>query len=70
MVRNIAGSLLRIGADERPVTWMAELLSARDRDRAAPTAPAEGLYFVGARYPAQYGLPDGAAAFPRGWDLS
>jgi tRNA pseudouridine38-40 synthase len=70
MVRNIAGSLLQIGAGERPVEWMSELLALHNRDLAAPTAPAEGLYFVGARYPAQYGLPEEPAAFPRGWDLS
>jgi tRNA pseudouridine38-40 synthase len=70
MVRNIAGSLIRIGQGEQAVEWMAELLVGRDRDRAAPTAPPEGLYFVGARYPESYGLPDQVADFPRGWNLS
>jgi tRNA pseudouridine38-40 synthase len=70
MVRNIAGSLLRVGSGEAPVAWLGEVLAARDRDQAAPTAPPEGLYFVGARYPDAYGLPQTASAFPRGWDLS
>lgn len=70
MVRNIAGSLLQVGLGERDGAWIGELLAARDRSRAAPTAAPEGLYFVGARYPAQFGLPAEAAPFPRGRDLS
>ena len=70
MVRNIAGSLLRIGTGEAPAPWLGELLEARDRAQAAPTAPPEGLYFIAARYPDQYGLPEAVPAFPRGWDLS
>ncbi|MGK2924120.1 MAG: tRNA pseudouridine(38-40) synthase TruA [Lysobacterales bacterium] len=74
MVRNIAGSLLRVGLGEAEVGWIGELLAQRDRSKAAPTAAPEGLYFVSARYPEQYGLPvalpEGPPAFPRGWDLS
>jgi tRNA pseudouridine38-40 synthase len=57
MVRNIVGSLLLIGRGERPIAWMAELLSGRNRLVAGPTAPASGLTFVGPRYPAHWGLP-------------
>lgn len=57
MVRNIVGSLMVIGRGEKPVTWMAELLAAKDRTRAGPTAPAEGLVFLGAKYPAEWALP-------------
>ncbi|HEX4872281.1 MAG TPA: tRNA pseudouridine(38-40) synthase TruA [Nevskiaceae bacterium] len=57
MVRNLVGSLLEIGRGERPVSWMAELLAQRDRTQAGETAPAEGLYFLGADYPAAFGLP-------------
>jgi tRNA pseudouridine38-40 synthase len=70
MVRNIAGCLIRVGADEEEVSWVAKVLESRDRNVAAPTAPPEGLYFLGARYPASYGLPEESAAFPRGWNLS
>lgn len=70
MVRNLAGSLMAIGTGERPVEWLAELLEARDRTRAAPTAPPEGLYFVGARYPARHDLPTAEVAFPPGRDRS
>jgi tRNA pseudouridine38-40 synthase len=70
MVRNIAGSLLRVGLGEAGVAWMGELLAQRDRNNAAPTAAPEGLYFVSARYPERYALPAHAPAFPRGRDLS
>lgn len=58
MVRNIVGSLLLVGTGERAPAWIAELLEARDRTLAGPTAPAEGLCFVGPLYPAACGLPD------------
>jgi len=70
MVRNIAGTLLRVGQGEAAVDWPAQLLAQRDRSKAAPTAGPEGLYFVRARYPERYGLPSAAPAFPRGRDLS
>jgi len=57
MVRNIAGSLLLVGAGERPEEWLDEVLEARDRTRAGPTAPPQGLYFAGVEYPAEFGLP-------------
>lgn len=57
MVRNIVGSLLLIGRQERPVAWMAELLAGADRHVAGPTAPASGLTFLGPRYPVHWGLP-------------
>ena len=43
MVRNLAGTLLEIGAARRPASWAAEVLAAHDRARAGPTAPAHGL---------------------------
>ena len=57
MVRNIVGSLLVIGAGEAPVEWMGELLAGRDRTVAGPTAPPNGLTFVGPLYPSQWNLP-------------
>ncbi|MGY1457821.1 tRNA pseudouridine(38-40) synthase TruA [Luteimonas sp. A534] len=58
MVRNIVGSLLAVGEGSRPVHWIAEVLAARDRTIAGPTAPAGGLVFLGPLYPADCGLPD------------
>ena len=57
MVRNIVGTLLPVGRGERPARWVAEVLAARDRRAAGPTAPAHGLCFLGPRYPAACGLP-------------
>ena len=57
MVRNIVGSLLVVGRGERPIGWIADLLAGRDRTVAGPTAPAQGLLFIGPRYPRQWGLP-------------
>ncbi|MBT8048685.1 MAG: tRNA pseudouridine(38-40) synthase TruA [Xanthomonadales bacterium] len=70
MVRNIAGCLIRVGCGEEKASWVKQVLDKKDRTEAAPTAPPEGLYFLGARYPESYGLPDHIAAFPRGWNLS
>lgn len=70
MVRNIAGSLMRVGSGEEEPAWVSEVLNKMDRTKAAPTAPPEGLYFLGARYPDPYNLPTGAPDFPRGRGLS
>jgi len=43
MVRNIVGTLLEIGKGKLDQTRIAEILEARDRSRAGPTARAEGL---------------------------
>ena len=51
MVRNIVGSLLWVGRGEKPVEWIAELLAAKDRKLAAPTAEPQGLYLTHVRYP-------------------
>lgn len=57
MVRNIVGSLLVVGRNEQPVSWIGELLQLRDRTQAGVTAPAEGLYLVSVEYPDEYALP-------------
>lgn len=58
MVRNIVGSLLLVGRGEQPGAWIAELLRGADRTVAGPTAAAQGLTFIGPRYPARFGLPE------------
>lgn len=50
MVRTIVGSLAEVGAHRRDPSWMAEVLAARDRLAAGPTAPAQGLCFMGVTY--------------------
>jgi tRNA pseudouridine38-40 synthase len=51
MVRNIVGTLLKVGKGERPVKWVKEVLESRDRKQAGVTAQPQGLYFVKAFYP-------------------
>jgi len=68
MVRNIAGSLIRIGVGDASPQWLGEVLEQRDRALAAPTATPQGLYFVGARYPGKYDLPTESPPFPRAWN--
>lgn len=50
MVRIIAGTLAEIGKGVIEPEQIPDILDARDRTRAGPTAPAEGLMLVGARY--------------------
>jgi tRNA pseudouridine38-40 synthase len=57
MVRNIVGSLILVGSGEKPVEWIAELLAGRDRTVAGPTAPPQGLVFLGPLYPDNWHLP-------------
>ena len=57
MVRNIIGALVYIGQGRQRPEWMAELLSQRDRTRAAPTFSPDGLYLTAVGYPGDYGLP-------------
>ncbi|MEA5444541.1 tRNA pseudouridine(38-40) synthase TruA [Gammaproteobacteria bacterium AB-CW1] len=51
MVRNIAGVLMAVGKGDAEESWPADVLVGRDRTRGGVTAPAEGLYFHGVRYP-------------------
>lgn len=57
MVRNIAGTLMEIGAGRQAPEWAQALLAARDRRQAAMTASPCGLYLVQVAYPAQFDLP-------------
>ena len=50
MVRNIAGTLVEVGRRERTPAAFAELLWARDRTRAGPTAPPHGLFLMEVKY--------------------
>lgn len=43
MVRIIAGTLMEVGRGRREPRWVEEVLQARDRTAAGPTAPAKGL---------------------------
>jgi len=57
MVRIIAGTLLEVGEGKRPPEQIAEILAAKDRSLAGPTAPAHGLTLWRVEYDARWGLP-------------
>jgi tRNA pseudouridine38-40 synthase len=50
MVRNLVGSLMQVGRGFREPEWIAEVLAAKDRSVAGPTAPASGLTLVRVEY--------------------
>ena len=50
MVRNIIGTLVEIGVGRWRPARVRELLDARDRTHAGPTAPARGLFLAKVRY--------------------
>ncbi len=63
MIRNIMGCLVAVGQGRQQPDWLKNVLLACDRDAAAPTFSPDGLYFLGPRYAAHWGLPDRTAAF-------
>ncbi len=63
MIRNIMGCLVHIGQGKKPPEWMAEVLAARNRNAAAPTFSPDGLYFLGPRYDARWGIPERTPAY-------
>ena len=62
MVRNIMGCLIAVGSGRRQPEWLRDVLVARNRDAAAPTFAADGLYFAGPYYDADLQLPERVSA--------
>jgi tRNA pseudouridine38-40 synthase len=56
MVRNLMGSLVRVGRGVESPEWMRTLLASRDRRLADITAPAAGLVLTHVGYPPEFGL--------------
>lgn len=50
MVRILVGTLIEVGQGKRSPESMKDLLTARDRQQAGPTAPASGLTLMEVRY--------------------
>ena len=50
MVRAIVGTLVEVGRGRRPTEWVRDVLLARDRAHAGPTAPPQGLVLVHVTY--------------------
>jgi len=53
MVRMLVGTMVDIALERRPASDMARLLAARENSDTSPPAPAQGLYFMAADYPAE-----------------
>lgn len=56
MVRNLVGSLARVGSGDETVEWLSAVLAARDRRISGITAPAAGLTLTAVGYP-DFALP-------------
>lgn len=63
MVRNIVGSLMKIGSGQKDPAWLKEVLEAKSRKVAAETAPADGLYLIKVTYPEPYIFPSSGGMF-------
>lgn len=51
MVRNITGTQLDLFLKNQPIDKIADILAAKDRTKAGPTAPAQGLFLYKVYYP-------------------
>lgn len=56
MVRNITAMIVEVGQRKQVLERIPELLAARDRKLAPPTAPAKGLFLVRVNYPEEFEL--------------
>jgi len=50
MVRNLVGFVVEVGLGRRSVLEIPDILAARDRRRAGPTAPPQGLFLLEVQY--------------------
>ena len=57
MVRNITGTLVKIGRGDESPEWAAEILESRDRKKGGIAAPPHGLTLVSVGYPDEFDLP-------------
>jgi tRNA pseudouridine38-40 synthase len=57
MVRNMVGVLMAIGAGDKPASWVAEVLAAKNRSAGGVTSRPFGLYLVSVDFPLEFGLP-------------
>ncbi len=53
MVRNLVGTMLDVGRGHLAIEEIPEILAARDRSAAGPTAPARGLFLHSVEYDVQ-----------------
>lgn len=69
MVRNIAGALMAVGTGKQSLSWIHDILAAKDRTLAGVTAPPHGLYLVDVGYPEGISIPaaECGPAFLKPW---
>ncbi|WP_164109695.1 MULTISPECIES: tRNA pseudouridine(38-40) synthase TruA [Sphingobacterium] len=51
MVRAIVGTLLKIGQEDTPISFLDEVLNSKNRSMAGTSVPAHGLYLTKVVYP-------------------
>jgi len=56
MVRTIVGTLVEVGSGRKEPQWVGDVLAARERAAAGPTAPAHGLTLWSVEYPSEVWL--------------
>jgi tRNA pseudouridine38-40 synthase len=61
MARSVAGTLVLAGLKRKSVSWVSEVLMARDRKKAGPTAPSHGLCLLEIHFPISVDEPDTCA---------
>ena len=64
MVRNIVGSLIAVGVEEKSTDWFEQIFKTGDRKLAGVMAESNGLCFMSVRYDPKYKLPQSPVAFP------
>ncbi len=57
MVRNLVGTMVEVGRGSLPAGRIPEILEARDRTVAGPSAPAQGLFLVDVFYESESSSP-------------
>jgi tRNA pseudouridine38-40 synthase len=67
MVRNLVGTLLDVGRGRLPASRIAEIVAAKDRALAGPTAPPRGLWLWSVDYPFPSRTDDAPAPNPPLW---
>jgi tRNA pseudouridine38-40 synthase len=57
MVRNIVGTLVYVGKEKYPPSWVRDVLLSKNRSNAAPTFGPQGLYLERIEYESKWRLP-------------
>lgn len=57
MIRNLMGELIAVGTGRQAPERTKQVLEGKNREIAAPTYAADGLYFLGPLYEKRWGMP-------------